>query len=186
METGNSPAMPERINGGLALSAIGAVVLVVSLFLDWYAPGRSAWTVFEFQDLVLAWVGVFVLGIAVADVAASPESRRYVPEGSVLWAGIGALIIVVATLIQPPPPALHDSPEAGAWIALVGAVLITAGGILLRARISVVITLRPREPASRTDIRVSGRPEGTMPEPPGGGSSTEETETRPIPGERER
>ena len=171
--------MPERVNGGLALSAIGALALLVSLFLDWYEPGRSAWTVFEINDLVLAALALLVLGIAVADVATRPDASRYVPEGSVLFAGIGALIIVVATLIQPPPAALHASAQVGAWIALVGAVLITTGGILLRASISVVITLRSRE-SRRSDVRVSGRAEGTMPPTdPGTG-----TETRPLPSDR--
>jgi uncharacterized membrane protein HdeD (DUF308 family) len=50
--------MPERINGGQALVAIGAIALIVSLFLNWYEPGRSAWTVFEVWDIVLAAIGI--------------------------------------------------------------------------------------------------------------------------------
>ena len=49
--------MPERINGGQALVAVGAIVLIVSLFLSWYEPGRTAWTVFEVWDVVLAAIG---------------------------------------------------------------------------------------------------------------------------------
>jgi hypothetical protein len=143
--------MPHRLNGGLALGAIGAVLLLVSLFLDWFAPGRSAWTVFEIDDLVLAGLALLVLGVALADVLARPEPQRYFPEGSVVWAGVGALIIVVATLIQPPPAALHSSREIGAWLGLGGAVLMMAGGILMRARISLVIALRSPEPPRHSD-----------------------------------
>ena len=148
--------MPKRMNGGLAVAAVGAVLLIVSLFLDWFAPGRSAWTVFELNDLVLALIGALVVGVAVADAFARPGTERLVPEGSVVYAGIGALIIVVANLIQPPPTAVHSSREIGAWLALAAALLITSGGFLMRARISLVISLReanrPRRAARAEDV----------------------------------
>ncbi len=148
--------MPKRMNGGLAVAAVGAGLLIVSLFLDWFAPGRSAWTVFELNDLVLALIGALVVGVAVADAFARPGTERLVPEGSVVYAGIGALIIVVANLIQPPPTAVHSSREIGAWLALAAALLITSGGFLMRARISLVISLReanrPRRAARAEDV----------------------------------
>src|SRR5438477_12678912 len=101
--------MPHRMNGGLAVAAIGAVILIVSLFLDWFAPGRSAWTVFELNDLILAGLGLLVLSVMVGDLVNGPGSERYLPEASVVYAGIGALIIVAASLIQPPPGAIHSS-----------------------------------------------------------------------------
>ena len=183
--------MPERINGGLALAAIGAIALFVSLFLDWFEPSRTAWTVFEINDLVLAALALLTLVIAASSIFA-PTRAAYEPEGSIPLAGAGALIIVVATLIQHPPTALHDSPQTGAWLALVGAALITGGGLLLRARVSIVVTLRPRTPERTSTVRVSGRPEGTMPSPPieepEFGAEEEDfgaddTETRPLGGE---
>jgi hypothetical protein len=175
--------MPERINGGLALAAIGAIVLFVSLFLDWFEPSRTAWTVFEINDLVLAALALLTIVIAASSIFA-PTRAAYAPEGSIPWAGVGALIIVVATLIQHPPAALHSSPQIGAWLGLVGAGLITAGGFLLRARVSIVVTLRDRD-RPRDPMRVSGRPEGTMPSPPMDDPEFEsdETETRPLGGE---
>src|SRR5262245_65609354 len=44
----------ERFDAGTGLVAIGAVLLLVSLFIDWYKPGGDAWAVFESLDLVLA------------------------------------------------------------------------------------------------------------------------------------
>src|SRR6476620_10340137 len=148
--------MPQRMNGGLAVAAIGAVLLIVSLFLDWFAPSSDAWTVFELNDLILAGLGLLVLEVAVADLLARPEAKRYVPEGSVVYAGVGALIIVGATLIQPPPSAIHSSREIGAWLGLGAALLITVGGFAIRARISLVIALRapdqPRRSARTQDV----------------------------------
>src|SRR5436190_20720142 len=111
--------MPQRMNGGLVVAAIGAVILIVSLFLDWFAPARSAWTVFELNDLLLAGLGLLVLAVAATDLTGRSEAGRYLPEGSVLYAGIGALVIVAASLIQPPPTGVHSAREVGAWLALV-------------------------------------------------------------------
>ena len=50
--------MRERFDAGTGLVAVGAVLLLVSLFIDWYDPGGDAWAVFESLDLVLAGVAV--------------------------------------------------------------------------------------------------------------------------------
>jgi hypothetical protein len=193
--------MAERINGGSVLATLGALALLVSLFLTWYDPGRDAWTVFELNDLVLAGLGLLALASSVPALLGSP-GLRYSSDASIPYAGVGALIIVMATLIQAPPSAAHDSPQFGAWLALGAAVAITLGGLLLRARVSVVITRRPRDRTSA--VRVASRPEGRMPEPPPADAHTadeaypyqdeypegdypeeEPTETRPL-GDEER
>jgi hypothetical protein len=137
--------MPKRINGGLAVAAIGALLLIVSLFLDWFSPGRSGWTSFELNDLLLAGLGLLVLSIASADALAAPNRKPLLPEGSVVYAAIGALIIVAASLIQPPPGAVHSSREVGAWLGLAATLVMLAGGLAMRARVSLVISLRGRE-----------------------------------------
>ncbi len=126
--------MPERVNGGLALSGVGAVLLFVSLFLDWFEPSRSAWTVFEIEDLLLAALALLTLFAVASNLRASARAPA-IPEAGIRYAGVAALILVVATLVQHPPTALHSSPQTGAWLALLGAALITAGGLLLRARV---------------------------------------------------
>jgi hypothetical protein len=141
--------MPKRINGGLAVAAVGALLLIVSLFLDWFSPGRSGWTSFELNDLLLAALALLVLAIAVGDALEGPEARRFVPEGSVVYAAIGALIIVAASLIQPPPGALHSSREIGAWLGLVATLVMLAGGLAMRARVSLVISLRGGDQSRR-------------------------------------
>ncbi len=74
--------MPERINGGQVLVVLGAIALIVSLFLHWYEPNRSA------------------------------------------WIGLGA------------------------------ALVLAAGALLSRARVSVVITLKPNEGTDRSAARL--------------------------------
>jgi hypothetical protein len=137
--------MPERINGGRALVVLGAVALIVSLFLHWYEPGRTAWTVFEVLDLVLAAIGIAALAAAVPIGRGGAPAGLAVPERWLPVLGVAAVIIVAGALINHPPAARGGSPELGAWIALAAAGTLTVGGILSGARVSLVITLRPRE-----------------------------------------
>jgi hypothetical protein len=134
--------MPERINGGRALVVVGAIALIVSLFLDWFQPGVTAWTAFESVDLLLAALAVAALAIALGG-AVNPQGSlapRWLPA-----LGIAALVIVVAALVNHPPAAIGRSAETGAWVALGAAAALAVGGILGATRISLVITLRPRE-----------------------------------------
>jgi peptidoglycan/LPS O-acetylase OafA/YrhL len=159
--------MPKRIHGGQMLVVVGGVALIVSLFLNWFEPGNSAWTVFETMDLVLAAIGLAAIAAVLPAPAAGgrPEGGPLVPARLLPALGIVALVIVAAALINPPPAANGESPEVGAWIGLAAAIVLTAGASLSTARISVVITLRRAEPSEPIEMD----PEG-------------ETETRPLPG----
>jgi hypothetical protein len=138
--------MPERINAGQALVIVGAVVLLVSLFLDWYEPGLSAWTVFEVGDLLLAGLALVALAAALPiRPRGAPEQRPLALPGWPPWLGLAALAFVVVTLVNDPPAARERELEVGAWIGLVGALLLAAGGVLKTARVSLVISSRPPE-----------------------------------------
>jgi hypothetical protein len=150
--------MPERINLGQGLVIVGAAVLFVSLFLNWYQgpfdESVSAWTAFELLDIVLA--GLALVAIATALPLNGSAAEVLPPLGWLRWIGLAALVLVVITLLNDPPAVHGSSLEAGAWIGLAGAALLAAGGVLSSARISLVITSRA-------------------------GRATGETETRPVP-----
>jgi hypothetical protein len=157
--------MPERINGGRALVVLGAVALIVSLFLDWFGPGRSAWTVFEALDLLLAAIGVAALAAAADPVGrGGGPAPLAVPGRWLPVLGAAALIIVAGALINHPPSARGSSPELGAWIALAAAGALILGGILSGARVSLVITLNPRESRSNSSRWRSAQPNPSYPE----------------------
>ena len=168
--------MPERINGGQALVAIGAIVLIVSLFLSWYEPGRSAWTVFEVWDVVLAAIGIAAIASLLPLRRTDVRDEHVVPERWLPLLAGAALAIVVIQLINHPPAARGSSPEVGAWIALAAVVLMSAGAILSRAQISLVVTLRSGERSS------AAPPPPSPPEPEPPESDLEaETATQPLP-----
>ena len=134
--------MRERFDAGTGLVALGAVLLLVSLFVDWYDPSGTAWAVFESVDILLALAAIACLVAVVPRYAAL---QRAVPVIAFV-----ALFIVVVQLIQPPPEAAGDQLKAGAWLALAATALMAAGATLSAASISVTVDVRQRDRRRRT------------------------------------
>lgn len=146
--------MRRQIGAGPAAAALGALLLLVSLFVDWYEPGVSAFTVFEVLDLVLAALALAALAAAAerltAGGGAGDTSTTFGPALLPLLGGI-ALLIVVSQVVNHPPAAVGRDPEAGQWLGLAGAALIAAGGVLGVTRISLAVNV---------DRRAAGADEG--------------------------
>jgi hypothetical protein len=116
---------------------IGAALLLVSLFTEWYDTGPTGWDVFETLDLVLA-------GIALAGIVAAVRPDAVPPW--VAW-GLPAVAVaaVLVQLVNAPPAAGDGSPSTGAWLALAGALLMAGGAALSVAAISVTVQVRERD-----------------------------------------
>ena len=138
------PGGARTLDAGLLLIGLGAIVLLISLFLEWYSPNAEAWDVFEVWDLVLAALAVAAL-VAVAGRLGFGAPR---PASWLIGASAAALLIVLYALIDPPPvaDAIGDAgggfgdPGTGLWLALAATVLMAAGTLLSVARISVAIS----------------------------------------------
>jgi hypothetical protein len=144
--------MSRRVNvdAGPILVIAGALVLFVSLFLDWYEPGVSAWTVFEVIDLLLAVsaLGAIVISLEMMVPGLLPLPRMAAAERIVMTAATVALVLVASQLLNHPPAAQHEGVMTGAWLALGGAALMVAGGIATMALISLRLTVDRRHPAA--------------------------------------
>ncbi len=131
--------MDRRIDAGSLLVAAAALLLVISLFLDWFGlrggTAVSAWTIFEVLDLVL-------VGAAVAAVAAA---FGRVDSRVLLAAALTAVVVVVSQLIDPPPAGQELEREVGAWLGLAAAAGLLAGAALIAAQIAVTVDVRGRE-----------------------------------------
>ena len=131
---------------GPIVALVGAVLLAVSLFLDWFKgdgeeEGLSGWTVFEVLDLVLAALALAAIVRALERLGSSAGVS--VPASLTLL-GLAALVFVGSQLLNHPPAGLDRSPQVGAWLALGASLLIGLGGLLGRARISFeVVSDRP-------------------------------------------
>ena len=155
-EPARSPdAGPAPVEAGPVLAALGAVLILVSLFLPWFDPGGSAWTVFELIDLVLAGLALAALVAAVERVGVRKLPAVPVP----LWvAGVVVFVLVGSQLLNHPPAAIGSSVDTGAWLALGGAALMLVGGLLSWARIRFVLrppadSAAPERPAAPTARR---------------------------------
>jgi hypothetical protein len=129
----------ERFDAGTGLVAIGAVLLLVSLFIDWYRPGGDAWAVFEFVDLALAGAAICAL-LAMAPRMGSGSLGRALPIIAAVAFGI-----VLVQLIDPPPVVADSDLDTGAWLALAATAVMAAGALLGAASISVTVDVRGRE-----------------------------------------
>lgn len=161
-----APNIARTIEAGTLLIGLGAILLLVSLFLEWYQPGVGAWEVFEVWDLVLALLAIGAL-VAVAGRLGFGPSR---PSSWLLVPAAAALVIVLYALIDPPPAAaglLDGDPGTGLWLALAGALLMAAGALLSVARISVAISTAPTGPGDpSSEPHPVATPAGTPPTEP--------------------
>jgi len=154
--------MPTSMRPGHAVAALGAVLLAVALWLPWYelhlpetlggelgeatrtAPllGQlmqeiaaaipaeltvTAWQAFDFADVFLAVACAHVLFVVVLG-SSSPDAAAKLA----LAAGCVAAGLVALKLASPPGPDGMLDVRHGAWVALLGALLIAAGGFLAR------------------------------------------------------
>ena len=140
-------AVESRVDGGTALVGFGAALLFISLFLNWYQPGRSAWRVFETWDLVLAALSV----VALLGVGGRAGLSRRRPDMWLTGPSAAAFVIVLASLINHPPAAAHADPMIGIWIAMTATVLMLVGVAMSVAHVSVAVNIN-RAAAGRVDL----------------------------------
>jgi len=131
----------ERSRYGLSVSALGAIVLAVSLFLPWYgtSPVQQAAGEHALRDLSIVLLAL--AGLAMLD-ALLPLVRTRAPlpggaGGSVVLLGIVASACVLYRMVDPPAsvgalpsPSLRE----GAWLALLGSLAMALGGMWPRYR----------------------------------------------------
>jgi hypothetical protein len=129
----------ERFDAGTGLVAVGAVLLLVSLFIDWYQPGGDAWAVFESVDLMLAAAAIAALLATVPRLGAGGLGR------AIPIVCAAAFVIVAVQLIDPPPVVNDSDLRTGAWLALAATAVMAAGSLLGAASISVTVDVRGRE-----------------------------------------
>ena len=154
--------MTRRIEAGPVLVGLGAVVVLVSLFLDWYEPNVIAWEAFEVLDLVMAVLAL--AGIVAAVGTVRPDAA--VIERHQLPLIVAALAVIVASQILDPPPGVAGDPMTGAWLALGAAVVMSVGALLTLGRVSFALTVEGRDTRRRVSAVDARRDDPTTTEGP--------------------
>lgn len=149
--------MTRRIEVGPMLVGIAAILLLVSVFLDWYTPAVTGWDAFEVLDLALVGASLAAL-VAAAGILAPDNAaieRRWLSVIAVV-----VLVIVVSQILDP-PPGVDGDPDSGAWLALGAAIALSVGAALSLGRISFALTVQERGDSRRRVAAVDARTDPT-------------------------
>ena len=159
--------MTRRFDIGPVVLGLGAILVLVALFLAWYGE-LSAWDTFELADVVLA--ALAVAGLAAAVGLLTPDAD-YLDRRAIPWV-VGALfVLVLAELLNPPPAAGGEDLGTGAWLAFGGAIVMAIGAILSLGRVSFAVAVEGRDRRQRV-AAVDHRPPPTETGAPVARSST--------------
>ena len=136
--------------------AVGSLVLLVSLFMDWYA-GETAWGTFEVADVLLAALAIAALLAALGQIAEeiAVVDRRWLPA-----IVLSAALLVIAEILSPPPVVGGADPQEGAWIAFAAALVMVLGTVLSLGHVSFSFAIEGRAPRQRV-AAVDHRPPTT-------------------------
>ena len=150
----STQAAERRIPVGPLAGLAGALLLLVSLFIDWW-EGATAFTAFEVLDLLLAALALACIAAHAAAFGARIPGFEVGP-GVTLAVGALAFLIVLSQVVNDPPAivALGRDSAFGIWLAVGGSFLMASGGALTSARIAVAV-----DPEGE---RVSKRPRGPV------------------------
>jgi hypothetical protein len=117
---------------GEKLAGVGGLVLLVSLFLPWYAS-EDAWTVFTWTDILLAVTAAAAIAMVLlsADTADDLPGRLSLPAAVVVLGVISAIWILVR-MGNPPGPSVEKgvSRDLGIYIGFFACVPIIYGAYL--------------------------------------------------------
>ena len=154
---------PIQVPVGPLIGALGGVILLVSLFLDWY-DGLTGFTVFEFVDIVLVVCAVLIIvqlagGMGLLEPPLSP--------GLSLVVSLFAIVVVFTQVVNDPPAvagATGRDQAVGIWLAAGGAALMVLGAVLATAHLSLAVEPRDHD-AERagTDREASASEAATQP-----------------------
>ena len=146
--------MTRRLEAGPLLVALGALLLLVSLFLNWFEGEITAWEAFEVWDLVLF---VLALGAIAAGMGLTTQDDELVDRRLLPAAVVTMAVVVASQILDPPPAAAGQDPDTGAWLALGAAFILCAGALLTYGRVHFSLTVEEREPRRRRVAAVDAR-----------------------------
>jgi hypothetical protein len=151
--------LTRRFDIGPFVLALGALVLLVSLFLTWFdgAIVLNAWEAFEITDLLLAGLAIaaFVAALGLITPAVDLVDRRFVP-----WIVGAAFVLVADQLLQPPAGLGNAHLGTGAWLAFAGSVVMLIGAVLSLSKVSFAVAVEGRDRRQRVSA-VDHRPPPT-------------------------
>jgi hypothetical protein len=167
-----------RFDIGPLIVAVGSLVLLVSLALDWYS-GETAWGAFEVADVLLAALAIAALLAALGQIA---EEIALVDRGWLPAIVLSSALLVIAEILSPPPVVGGADPQEGAWIAFASVLVMLLGTVLSLGRVTFSFAIEGREPRRRV-AAVDHRPPTTVAGAPVPRRGDETSATEALPEE---
>jgi carbon starvation protein CstA len=122
-----------RLRDGEWIAGAGGVALLAAMFLHWYglAVGRAeatAWQAFGVLDVVLALLALLPLALVLTQATRpSPSIPVMFSVLTTIGGALATLLILYRIANQPGPNELVDV-QVGAWLGLLAALVVAAGG----------------------------------------------------------
>lgn len=156
---------------GAYIATAGAVVLLISVWLDWVTlgPGDSEGNPasgYE-SDSLIPFMGYLALGFSLAMLYATVRADRRQHRGlslASMAAGLASLLWIFSFILDPIATEQYNenvSTEIGVYIGLIGALLWTVGSFLIAkepegdheptTRVAEAHTVTERRPATKTE-----------------------------------
>jgi hypothetical protein len=129
-----------RISMGEAIAAISALLLFVSLFIDWFGP-FSAWEVFDVVDIIITLAAFLVFAVVAARALGTVVRLPTHPARFITWIGVIVLVLVLAFLFE------GDDREIGIFLSLFAAIGIVVGGLMASGELSGIGTTTAATPS---------------------------------------
>jgi len=116
----------------------------------------TAWQVFEQADTVLAVAAALVLGLVGLNAVGALSVRL---DGVIVLAGLVAAALVGLRLASPPGPDMPFGPDllhatTGAYVALVGALAMAAGGVMAVIGQGAPTPAAPAQPVAPHQVKI--------------------------------
>src|SRR5690349_16929785 len=131
-------ATPRRLSYGAAAAGIGGIVLIISLFLNWFSAGgfgETGWEFFSFTDILLFVLGVLAIAYAAIELTGAAVRLPVDRNRALTVIGIIALTITFVFLVEGSHQAI------GLILALLASIAILVGGYLAERRPELALTI---------------------------------------------
>ncbi len=124
-----------RVRTGEIVAGVAGVVLLLSLFLEWYtvrgrAEGLTAWSAFSFVDLLVCLVALLGIALAVSQVVGRGPALPVAIGVITTTLGLAATLLVLYRILNQPGPNDAIGVGAGAWIGLAACLGVFLGAWL--------------------------------------------------------
>jgi hypothetical protein len=156
-----------RLRVGEWIVGASGVLLVVSLFLPWYAdPSKTAWEAFTVLDVLFALLALAAIAVPIITATHRVPAVPLATESLTALFGLIGLVLVLIRVLNLPGEA--SGRDIGLWLGFAATLGIFAGGMV------GIRDERRAPPGRHTDLSgvpVSAEPEvETLPAPPRAGS----------------